>query len=300
MSTVESVPLSEVTSGRAAGSTGQRRGRNTSLIRTVLAAVIAAAFIIPAAWILINSFRPNQEILSSLTPLSWGLIIPSRLTLENYTGLLFEGGFSRALLNSLIVAVFSVLFGLIVSTLAAYALAVFSFPGRNAVFAVVVISFMVPFEAIAIPLSQQFTDWGLGNTLIGLILPGIGNGLAIFNLRQHFLGIPSSYREAAMLDGASEPRIVASVYVPMSSAALMNSALLIFLGQWTAYLWPLLLVTENELQVAPIALALTFGERSADYGQNFAGSILLSLLPALVLLVLQRFFGRVSISSGEK
>jgi putative chitobiose transport system permease protein len=86
----------------------------------------------------------------------------------------------------------------------------------------------------------------------------------------------------------------------MSGAALMNSALLIFLGQWTSYLWPLLLITENELQVAPIALALTFGERAADYGQNFAGSVLLSLLPAVVLLVLQRFFGRVSISSGEK
>jgi putative chitobiose transport system permease protein len=193
-----------------------------------------------------------------------------------------------------------VLLGLIVSTLAAYALAVFEFPFRNLVFAIVVISFLVPFEAIAIPLSQQFIDWGLGNTLMGLILPGIGSGLAVFNLRQHFLGIPSSYREAAMLDGASEPRIVLSVFVPMSGAALMNSALLIFLGQWTSYLWPLLLITENELQVAPIALALTFGERAADYGQNFAGSVLLSLLPAVVLLVLQRFFGRVSISSGEK
>ncbi|HEX8509361.1 MAG TPA: carbohydrate ABC transporter permease [Propionibacteriaceae bacterium] len=280
---------------------GLRQRRDpTSMVRTILAALLAAAFSLPVAWILINSFRPNQDILSSLSPLSWSLFVPSRLTFDNYTGLLLEGGFSRALLNSLVVSVFSVLLGLIVSTLAAYALSVFTFPGRNAVFALVVISFLVPFEAIAIPLSQQFTDWGLGNTLIGLILPGIGNGLAIFNLRQHFLSIPPSYREAAMLDGASEPRIVMSVFVPMSGAALMNSALLIFLGQWTAYLWPLLLISENELQVAPIALALTFGERSADYGQNFAGSILLALLPALVLFVLQRFFGRISLSSGEK
>jgi putative chitobiose transport system permease protein len=281
--------------------TAPRRGHSRySVVRTLLAAVIAILFILPAAWILINSLRPNQEILSSLSPLSWDLIIPSRLTLENYTGILLDGGFARALFNSLVVSMASVLLGLIVSTLAAYALAVFEFPFRNLVFAIVVISFLVPFEAIAIPLSQQFIDWGLGNTLMGLILPGIGSGLAVFNLRQHFLGIPSSYREAAMLDGASEPRIVLSVFVPMSGAALMNSALLIFLGQWTSYLWPLLLITENELQVAPIALALTFGERAADYGQNFAGSVLLSLLPAVVLLVLQRFFGRVSISSGEK
>ena len=294
---------SAVDTRRLAGTepaTARRRRSSTSLVRTLLAAVIAVAFILPAAWILINSLRPNQEILSSLSPLSWDLIIPSRLTLENYTGILLDGGFARALFNSLVVSMASVLLGLIVSTLAAYALAVFDFPFRNVVFAIVVISFLVPFEAIAIPLSQQFIDWGLGNTLMGLILPGIGSGLAVFNLRQHFLGIPSSYREAAMLDGASEPRIVVSVFVPMSGAALMNSALLIFLGQWTSYLWPLLLITDNQLQVAPIALALTFGERAADYGQNFAGSVLLSLLPAVVLLVLQRFFGRVSISSGEK
>jgi putative chitobiose transport system permease protein len=297
------VTTSAVDTGRLAGTqpaTARRRRPSTSLVRTLLAAVIAVAFILPAAWILMNSLRPNQEILSSLSPLSWDLIIPSRLTLENYTGILLDGGFARALFNSLVVSMASVLLGLIVSTLAAYALAVFDFPFRNVVFAIVVISFLVPFEAIAIPLSQQFIDWGLGNTLMGLILPGIGSGLAVFNLRQHFLGIPSSYREAAMLDGASEPRIVVSVFVPMSGAALMNSALLIFLGQWTSYLWPLLLITDNQLQVAPIALALTFGERAADYGQNFAGSVLLSLLPAVVLLVLQRFFGRVSISSGEK
>ena len=280
--------------------TRRRRPGGTSLVRTLLAALLAALFIVPVAWMLINSFRPNQEILSSLSPLSWDLIVPSRLTFENYVNLLSEGGFARALLNSLVVSMLSVVLGLVVTTLAAYALAVFDFPFRNAIFALVVISFLVPFEAIAIPLSQQFIDWGLGNSVLGLVLPGIGSGLAIFNLRQHFLGIPSSYREAAMLDGASEPRIVLSVFVPMSGAALMNSALLIFLGQWTAYLWPLLVVTENDLQVAPIALALTFGERAADYGQNFAGSVLLALLPALVLLVLQRFFGRVSIASGEK
>jgi multiple sugar transport system permease protein/putative chitobiose transport system permease protein len=159
---------------------------------------------------------------------------------------------------------------------------------------------MVPFEAIAIPLSQLFNTWSLGNTLVGLILPGIGNGLAIFNLRQYFMGIPSSYREAAMIDGASEPRILFAIYTRMSGPALTNSALLIFLGQWTAYLWPLLIVTDNRLQLAPVALAGTFGEHSADYGANFAGAVLLSLIPAISIFALQRSFGRLSIGSGEK
>lgn len=269
-------------------------------VLTAVAVLVSMIFVVPAVWILIGSFRPTEEILTTMSPLTWRLVVPSQLTVQNYTHLLVDSGFSRALLNSAFVCVASVLVGLLISALAAYALSVFHFPGRNLVFAVVVISFMVPFEAIAIPLAQQFTDWGLGNTYVGLILPGIGNGLAVFNLRQHFLSIPTSYREAAMLDGASEPRILFSLYLRISGPALTNSAVLIFLGQWTAYLWPLLVVSNNDLQLAPVALAGTFGEHAADYGQNFAGTVLLSLVPAVSMLVLQRFFGRLAIGSGEK
>ncbi|MEV6632550.1 carbohydrate ABC transporter permease [Actinoplanes sp. NPDC051470] len=278
----------------------KKRTPISRVILTAVAVVLGMAFVLPALWILIGSFRPTLEILTTMSPLSWHLIIPSEWTLDNYVRLLLDSGFARALLNSFIVCIASVLFGLIMSSMAAYALAVFQFPGRNLIFAIIVISFMVPFEAIAIPLAQQFTDWGLGNSLIGLILPGIGNGLAIFNLRQYFLGIPDSYREAAMLDGASEPRILFSLYMRLSGPALTNSALLIFIGQWTAFLWPLLIVSDNRQQLAPVALAGTFGEHAADYGQNFAGTIVLTLVPAISMFVLQRFFGRLSIGSGEK
>ena len=286
----------------AAGATRGRTGNRpmVTAVLTAAAVVVSSAFILPAVWILIGSFRPTEDILSSMSPLSWQLFVPTDVTMDNYTRLLVDSGFSRALLNSAFVCIASVLIGLLVSAMAAYTLAVFRFPGRNLIFALVVISFMVPFEAIAIPLSQQFISWGLGNTLVGLILPGIGNGLAVFNLRQYFLGIPTSYREAAMLDGASEPRILFLLYLRISGPALTNSAVLIFLGQWTAYLWPLLVISNSRLQLAPVALASTFGERSADYGQNFAGTVLLALVPAISMLVLQRFFGRLSLTSGEK
>jgi putative chitobiose transport system permease protein len=190
--------------------------------------------------------------------------------------------------------------GVGVSVLASYALAVLRFPGRSFTFAFVVISFMVPFEAIAIPLSQQFTEWNLANTMAGLILPGIGNGLAIFNLRQFFLGMPESLREAARAGrGIGAAHSLVGLF-PNSGAALTNSALLIFLGQWTAYLWPLLVVSDSQLQVAPVALAKTFSEHTSDFGQNFAGAVLLSLVPALLMFTLQRFFGSLSTTSGEK
>jgi putative chitobiose transport system permease protein len=277
-----------------------RRALVSTTLNTAIAAVVGVLFFLPALWILVGSFRPTVDILNNFSPLSWEVIIPTQVTLDNYVNLLVKDGFGTALINSVVVCLGSVVIGLAISIMAAYALSIFRFPGREAVFAIVVISFMIPFEAIAIPLSQLFTGWGLGNTLIGLILPGLGNGLAIFNLRQYFLGIPASYREAAMIDGASEPRILFSIYTRMSGPALTNSALLIFLGQWTAYLWPLLMVSDNDLQLAPVALATTFGEHTADYGANFAGAVMLSLIPAVSIFVLQRSFGRLSMGSGEK
>lgn len=284
------------------GSHPEARGRRPlmTVVLTGVAVIIGMVFILPAVWILVGSFRPNIDILSTMSPLTADSIVPRRLTIENYVNLLVNDGFGLALWNSLVVCLVSVVAGLLVSSMAAYPLAVYRFRGRDAIFATVVISFMVPFEAIAIPLSQQFTDWGLANTLTGLILPGIGNGLAIFYLRQFFMGIPDSYREAAMLDGAAEPRILFSLYLPMSAPALTNAALLIFLGQWTAYLWPLLMVSDDDKQLAPVALAGTFGEHASNYGENFAGAVLLSLVPAITMFILQRFFGRLSLASGEK
>lgn len=278
---------------------GRTRSNSARVALTACAVFAAMVFGLPAAWILIGSFRTNSDLVSSWSSPTWSILVPAQVTLENYVDL-WNGGFGLALLNSAVVCTASVLVGVAVSAAAAYPLSVYRFRGRNAIFAIIVVSFMMPFEAIAIPLAQQFQDWGLANTLVGLILPGIGNGLAIFYLRQHFLGIPGSYREAAMLDGASEPRILFSLYLPMSGPALTNAALLIFLGQWTAYLWPLLVVSDNSLQVAPVALAQTFGQHAASYSENFAGAVLLSLVPAISLFVLQRFFGRLTIGSGEK
>lgn len=274
--------------------------RPSRSIMLAITVVLSLVFMLPAVWMFFGSFRPANQILSSLNPLSWNSLFPSEYSMNNYITLLFERGFARNLLNSAIVCIGSVALGLVLSLMAAYALAVLKFPGRNLLFAIVIVGFMVPFEAVAIPLSSLFTDWGLANTFLGLILPGIGNGLAIFNLRQFFLGIPVSYREAAKIDGASEIRILFQIYAPISVPALINTGLLIFLAQWSSYLWPLLMVNTSDMQVAAVSLASTFGERGVDYGQNFAGALMFALVPAILMLVFQRYFAAGSSSSGEK
>jgi putative chitobiose transport system permease protein len=268
-------------------------------IPTAIAVFLACVFILPAVWIVVGSLRSDAETFSSLFPLSWNTLIPTSISLQNYVDL-FAGQFGQSIFISSTVCLLSVFFGLAVIVPAGYALGVLNFTGRTAVFACIVVGFMVPFEAVAIPLAQQFDTWHISNSLFSLILPGIGNGLAVFNMRQFYRGVPASLREAATLDGASEPRILWSVYFPISGSALVNSALLIFLSQWTAYLWPILVVSDPALNMAPVALASTFSDNQANFGQNFAGTVLLALVPAALMFILQKSFGGLSMASGEK
>lgn len=270
-----------------------------SVPRSILTYVLAAVIALPLVWLVINSFRTSNDIFASLSPLSIHTLIPERVTFENYQRLL-ESGYFQAFGNSLFVSGSSVIIGLILGSAAAYALAVLRFPGRNIAFLVVVVGFMLPFEVVAIPLYQLFTDWGLLNTYAGLILPGVANGLAIFNLRQAFLGVPASLREAAKIDGASELRIFASVYLPLNGPALINSGILLFLAQWTAYLWPLLVATDPQLQVAPVNLSTAFAQYTFDFGYSFAGTVLLAVIPGLILVLLRRFFVMTVASAGSK
>ncbi|WP_114559265.1 carbohydrate ABC transporter permease [Desertihabitans aurantiacus] len=270
------------------------------VLLTTAAALVALAFMLPTVWMLLGSLRPGSQVISSVSPLGWHTLVPETWTLENYAALFGQLGFGRSMANSLWVALWSVVIGLALSIPAAYVLSVLRFRGREAVFAVLVVGFMIPFEAIAIPLAQVFTEWNLNNTYLGLILPGIGNGLAIFNMRQFFLGVPISLREAALIDGASELRIMTRLYVPLSVTTIINSALLIFLAQWSSYLWPLLVISDQAKQVAPIAIARTFTDTEFNFGQMFGGALLISVVPALLLFLLQRYFTQSVARSGEK
>lgn len=268
-------------------------------ILTALAVMISLAFLAPVLWLLASTFRSATETFASSSPLSWHVLWPQEWTLDNLRSAV-DSGFLTALGNSLVVAAATVALGLIVSSAAAFALAVIPFRGRGAVFTVVVLSFLIPFEAIAIPLSRTVSDWGLANTLIALILPGLGNGLAVFTLRQFFLGIPRSLSEAAHLDGAGWFRIYRSIYLPLTRPALIGAGLILFLFQWQAYLWPILITSTQAMDLAPVAIAKSFGAFSTDYGRVFAETAILAVIPAVILLALQRYFVTSVASTGSK
>ncbi|WP_448061784.1 carbohydrate ABC transporter permease [Cellulomonas hominis] len=275
------------------------QSRVARLTLTIVAVLVSLAFLLPVLWLLASTFRTATETFASSSPLSWHALWPQHVTLDNLRSTV-DSGFLTALRNSVVVAAVTVVGGLAVSALAAFALAVIPFRGRSAVFTVVVLSFLVPFEAIAIPLSRNFSDWGLTNTLTALILPGLGNGLAVFTLRQFFLGVPRSLSEAAHLDGAGWFRVFWSVYLPLTRPALIGAGLILFLFQWQAYLWPILVTSTASLDLAPVAIAKSFGAFSTDYGRVFAETAILAVIPAVVLLSLQRYFVTSVASTGSK
>ena len=275
------------------------RQRRAGRLALIIAIPVAVLSILPLLWALISSLRPSSEIFAHLSPFSLATIWPSSSSFDNYAAVL-NSDFTRSLINSVIVAFFSVVFGLIVSSLAAFALAVLDFPGRGTVFAVMVVSFLVPFEAIAIPLANTFREWNLQNTLVGLVLPAIGNGLSIFLLRQFFLNIPYSLTEAARMDGLSWFGIYRRIYLPLSQASLVGAGLILFVFQWQSFLWPLLIAPSPDSRVAPVAIADFAQESGVDFGQMFAGAILTAAVPLILLLVFQRQFTGSLASSGSK
>ncbi len=273
--------------------------RHSSPGLVLLGAFIALLFALPLWWMLAGSLRPQAETFRTLSPVSVWTLIPRELTLGNFTEL-FGGNFGRAILNSVVVTTATLVIGLAISSTAAFALAVLRFPGRSVIFAVMVVSFLIPFDAIAIPLMSVFRGAGLENTYLALILPGIGNGFAVFLLRSFFLGVPPDLAEAARVDGLGWWGVFWRIYLPLSRPAMIGAGLILFVFQWQAYLWPLLIAPDEEMRVAPVAIAQFSGQYGVDFGRIFAGSVLTALLPLLVLLFFQRYFTQSLTASGVK
>ncbi len=265
----------------------------------LLAILVAATSFLPIWWASVSALRPGADIFRYLSPLSIWSILPRHPTLANLH-VLWTGAFGLAMANSLIVAAVTVLLGLFLCATAAFALAVLRFPGRSLVFRLIVVSFLIPFDSIAVPLATVFRDFGLQNTYAGLILPGLGNGLAVFMLRQFFLGIPRDLMEAAMVDGLGWWGIFTRIYLPLSRPALIGAGLILFVFQWQAYLWPLLIAPDPNVHVASVAIADFAGEFDVDYGQMFGAAMFTALVPMAIMLVFQRSFTASLSTSGNK
>jgi multiple sugar transport system permease protein len=251
---------------------------------------VCIVFILPLWWALSSSLRPLDDIFKYISPFSWKAFVPDKLTFAAYATIFAQKGYGMAVFNSVLVAGVTVLLGLVINGFAGYAFAVLRFPGRNVLFFLIVLTFLIPFEAIAIPLYTVVRSIGWLDTYQGLIGPGVANGIVIFLFRQFFSQIPRELAESARIEGASWITILFRIYLPLSKPVVISAALLIFLFQWESFLWPLIATRSENLRVIQVALA-GFEERYVTlWNELFAAAIVAALIPLIILLPLQRFY----------
>lgn len=288
-----------------AGAALVRQTRTARMTRSAAYWAISIAllviFLVPFLWILASSFKSQAHIFADVSPLSWRTFVPTSPTLSSYSAAFTVEHVGSALVNSLIVAVAQVALTVVLAVPAAYALTRLKFPLQGLIFGLILITFMIPAEAIVIPLFQIVTGLKLSNTLYAVFLPFIASPFALFLLRQAFRDIPVDLDEAARIDGASHLRIMLRIIVPNVRPALATAALMTFLFSWNAFLWPLIVIQSQNLQLVQVAIAInTVPGELPNWGQVFAGAVV-ATLPVLILFIfLQRYFVRGIVASGIK
>lgn len=256
--------------------------------------------VIPLLWSVAASFTPQNQIFAHLTPFTWRALFPEELTLDAYRTLLTNPNFIRALLNTFFLCFVNVVGGLAVNSLAGFAFTFFEFPGKRLLMALVFVSFLVPFDAIVIPLYSIVSGIGLTNSFQALILPMLASGGMVYMFRQFFLDTPKELIEASRIDGLSWFGIYWRIVLPLSVPVLISAGLFLFLAQWESYFWPLLVANRPEFQVVQVAIANFNTQYITRWDVQLAGSVFTLILPTTLLAFLQRYYVASQASSGSK
>lgn len=271
-----------------------KRGGVTVLVNASLVALVIAT-VSPLLWMVSVSFMPPGHASQFPPP-----FLPRVFTLGNYQELLRGTGMGRAFLNSLLLATLATVLSLFFNVSAGYAFAKLPFRGRDRLFRIMLGALIIPGQVAMIPLFLLLKNLGLVNTYAGVLIPSLASVFGIFLVRQYALSIPDALLEAARIDGASELRVFVSIVLPALGPILVTLAVFSFLGSWNDFLWPLIVLSDDDLRTLPVALASLSREHVQDRELMMAGSVV-TILPVLVLfLVLQRYYMQGLLAGGVK
>lgn len=274
--------------------------RSTKTICVVLLVLLAVISVFPLLWAIASSLRPDTEIYQYALPFQWHTFVPVEFTIDAYKSLFTEFNFQRPIVNTLIVSLLTVLFSCMVNSIAAFGFTFFRFKGKKILYALVLVSCMVPFESIAIPLYKVVYQFNWVNTIWGLVVPGIADGLVLFLFVQFFSSIPVGMFEAARIDGANWLQIYWRILLPMSKPVLITAALMVFINQWNSFLWPLLVAHGRDIRLIQVALSDFTAEHVTLWSCLYAASVVSALIPLLLFLPFQKYYVDGITSSGIK
>lgn len=247
--------------------------------------VTSLLMVIPFYWSLGTSLKLEQFVFAN--PPQWW---PNPLTLQNYVSIFTKIHFYRYFLNSVFVATVTTLGHVFFDTLAAYAFAKLTFPGRDKLFFFLLLGLMVPFQVNLIPLYRIMALFNWTNTYWALIIPNLTNIFGIFMMRQFLVSIPNDLLDAARIDGCNEFGVFRRVALPLAIPGIATLIILTFMGVWNDFLWPRIIISSEELFTLPVGLAQLQMKNTSNVAQIMAGTVLTALPMILVFLFMQRQF----------
>jgi multiple sugar transport system permease protein len=312
MVTTTSAPQGRKVQARAESRTVGSRSTSKLVAEVAAKVVLAVFFGFPVVFMFVSSLKPDDQIFSDLESLRAFLPVGD-ISLDNYSSVFDTVPAGRFLINSIVISTLTVVLGLFVNSLAAFALQRMRWRGRSVVLSLVIATLVVPFETFALPLvwwvnklpwpviqdGQLLYTIGWLDSYHVQILPFIANAFSIFLFYSYFQTIPKELDEAAKIDGAGWFRIYRTIIMPLSGPAIATVSILTFLPAWNQFLWPLMVVQSENLRPVMVGISY-FKQLDIAWGPMMAYASLITIPVLVLFLAFQRkFIGSVA-SSGIK
>ncbi|GAB77969.1 carbohydrate ABC transporter membrane protein 2, CUT1 family [Austwickia chelonae] len=266
-------------------------GRLSRIVLWAATALLVISAALPFVLMLLTAFQRTTTLRFEIDP--------DALTFGNFADLMTVHGFGQALVNTTVVVLIACALNNIVCATAAYGFAVRPFPGSKTLFAVYLLTMMIPSQVTMIPLFLIFREAGLLGGYLSLALPVV-NAFGVFLIHQFMVSIPVSLFEAARIDGASDRQIFVSIVLPIIRPVLVTLTVFTFLTTWNDFLWPLVSVNDDSMRTVTLAVAQLKGSFETQYGMVMAGTTIAFTVPFLVYVLLQKAFVEGVASTGVK
>lgn len=257
----------------------------------IFLSVISIVSVFPIFWMIIAATNRSVDVTK-------GTLMPGNYLLENIKALLASDlQYTTAFKNSLVIAVITTVLAMVVSSAAGYAFVIYRSKGRERVFSVILLSMMVPFAALMVPLFRLFSKFKDGplkvialNTPMAVVIIGIATAFLIFFFRQNTQSFPRELVEAARIDGLGEFRIFFRIFMPTNKSCYAAAIVVTFMSSWNNYLWPLIALQSPEQRTLPLVISAMGSSYSPDYGMIMTAVVLATIPTALLFFLMQKQF----------
>jgi multiple sugar transport system permease protein len=260
-----------------------RRFSFLGFLCTVLTVVTAAAWLFPVYWIAATALKSETETIA-VPP----TLFPSPPDFEAFVYVIYNSPIFRWYLNTVIVAITVTSATILFSLMCAYALSRLDFAGKRVLYWSLLIGFMLPFSAMAIPLFMLMNKLSLVNSYLGVILPQIATPLAVIVFKQFFDEVPRDFRDAALIDGANDLKILFNIYIPMNWSITWAMSIVVFIGAWNNFFWPFIVTNSTAMLTIPVGMTQVQSAYGIAFAKTSAIAVLASIPTAAAYLIFQK------------